>query len=309
MSTKPKQIKQIKEIKEKSSGRVGTSDKVSVDQVKISDQKNEIKNIESYILYLRTIQASAIRTLSEALREVLTDLNIHFDQSGLRITAMDTNQVSFVYLQLKADKFENYHCPNHFSIGINMISLHKLLKTISNLDIITLFISKDDKHKLGIKIENKEKKIESVSKLKLLDIDNAGIKIPDIKFETVFQMSCSDFQKHCRDLSAIAEEVDINVKNNGEFFTMYASGDFAEQEIKIGNQGNDSDQEGPGSTIQNTYIGKFPLKYLNLFCKASGLCPAVDIFLHENYPVLVQYSVANLGTIRFGLSPIAQRPM
>ena len=43
-----------------------------------------IPNIENYSMFLRTIQASAIRTLSEALKEVLTDVNIHFDKIRLQ---------------------------------------------------------------------------------------------------------------------------------------------------------------------------------------------------------------------------------
>lgn len=255
----------------------------------------EIKNPEKYIMYIRTVQASAIRTLSEALKEVLTDTNIHFDNTGFRIMSIDSKKVAFVHLKLDHDKFENYYCSTQFTIGVNMISLHKLLKTISNSDIITLYIEKDDVHKLGIKIENTEKKIRSESKLKLLDLDEDGLTIPDVVFDSVFNMPCVDFQKHCRDLMTISEMVDIY--SYGDMFTMYANGDFAEQRIHIGDETEETQNKDP------SFIGRYPLKYLNLFCKSSGLCPTIEIYLKEDFPIILIYSVANLGKVRFGLAP------
>jgi proliferating cell nuclear antigen PCNA len=151
----------------------------------------KIQNVDNYAIFLRTIQAGAIRTLSEALKEVLVDVNIHFDESGFRIMSMDESKVAFVYLKLEAERFENYHCPNPITIGVNMLSLHKLLKTIGNTDIITLYIEKENTHKLGIKIENQ--KTVSNSKLKLLDLDEEGLAIPDIRFDSVFNMPSADF--------------------------------------------------------------------------------------------------------------------
>ncbi len=258
----------------------------------------ELENKKKYMLYLKSVQSSAIRTLSEALKEVLTDVNIHFDNTGFRIVNMDKNKVAFVHLKLDSDKFETFYCPFQFTIGINMISFHKLLKTVGNSDIITFYIEKNDEQKLGIKIENKEKKIVSVSKLKLLDLDNDGIMIPPTTFESRFHMPCSDFQKHCRDLSNISDYVDIYTQANGQIFTMHANGDFAEQEIVIGECENKEDEKD-----EKVFIGKYQLKYLMFFCKSSGLCPTVEIFLKESFPMLLLFSVANLGSIKYGLAP------
>lgn len=258
----------------------------------------KIADVDKYVMFFRTVQSSAIRTLSEALKEILTDVNIHFDKTGLRIMTMDQNKIAFVHLKLDAEKFENFHCPNQITVGVNMISLHKLLKTISNSDIITFYILKSDEQKLGIKIENKEKKIVSLSKLKLLDLDNDGIRIPVITFESIFRVPCVDFQKHCRDLFIISDEVNIYTKYNGQVFTLHAEGDFAEQEIEIGER---TDECPPSD--EKTLIGCYPLKYLNLCCKASGLCPTVEIYLKENqFPILLQYAVAAIGHLKIGIA-------
>jgi len=48
-----------------------------------------IVNCEKYDVYLSTVSAGTIRTLSEALKEVLTDVNMYFDSTGIRIMCMD----------------------------------------------------------------------------------------------------------------------------------------------------------------------------------------------------------------------------
>ncbi len=272
------------------------------------DQCDAIIDPDQYKMYLRTTQASTMRTLSEALKEVLTDSNIFFSESGLRITSTDNGKKAFVYLKLNAENFQNFHCPKHITIGVNMLSLHKLLKTINNSDIITMFIEKVNENLLGIRIENEEKKTIRTSKLKLIDIDVEPISIPEITFDSVFNISCIDFQKHCRDLLTISENVKIFSKDNSDSttvrepsFIMHSEGDYAIQTIQVGGA---SDVSYNPLEDKNAYlIGEYSLKYLNLFCKSSGLCPILEIYLKESFALIIVYSVADLGTIKFGLSP------
>jgi proliferating cell nuclear antigen len=44
-------------------------------------------------------------------------------------------------------------------------------------------------------------------------------------------------------------------------------------------------------------------KYLNSFTKSTNLCSTVEIFLKENYPLVIEYNVANLGKLQFCLAP------
>ena len=74
---------------------------------------------------------------------------------------------------------------------------------------------------------------------------------------------------------------------------------FAEQEIEIGERTSEKKESEKGKIL----VGTYPLKYLNLCTKSSGLCPTVEIYLKETFPLLLMYSVANLGQIRFGIAP------
>ena len=54
--------------------------------------------------------------------------------------------------------------------------------------------------------------------------------------------------------------------------------------------------------INELVQGTFELKYLIIFTRCSSLCSHVNLFLKNDYPLIVQYSVAKLGLIKFVLS-------
>ena len=47
-----------------------------------------------YLLELKTVQTNAIKVLIQALKEILTDANIEFNETGLKIVAMDSSKTA-----------------------------------------------------------------------------------------------------------------------------------------------------------------------------------------------------------------------
>ena len=249
------------------------------------------------ILELQTVQSNAIRILSEVLKETLNDVNFTFDQSGLKIMAMDGSHVALIHLKLLADKFEYYYCERKVQVGLNMLSLFKLMKTVTNNDTVSIFIEKEKPHELGIKIENADKNSRTVFYLKMLDIDENEMRIPEVSLDSVISMPSNEFQRICRDMVNISETITITSSNNS--LKLSCSGDYASQETVIGETSHGlvfSKRDGEVS-------GDFSLKYINLFTKSTNLSNTVEIYMKENYPLMLSYACANLGTITFALAP------
>ena len=49
--------------------------------------------------------------------------------------------------------------------------------------------------------------------------------------------------------------------------------------------------------------GTFSLKHLSLFTRCTNLCNTVELYLKNDYPLLVKYGIANLGRIFMALTP------
>ena len=253
--------------------------------------------MENYLLYIRTVQSQSIKILVESLKEVLTDVNLYFDSNGLKIMTMDNARVALVYVRLMKDNFEEYHCSTKYICGINMIYFFKLLKTVGNSDVLTLFIRKNNNNELGIRIENKEKNTVTESYLKMLDISEEKLDIPDISYDSVISMPSIDLQKYCRDLAIISNQV--NISSIESKFILQSNGDFATQKIIIGEA-----QNGLIFSKKNQNVSEiFDLKYLNSFTKSTNLCSTVEIFLKCEYPLVIEYNVANLGKLQYCLAP------
>ena len=63
-----------------------------------------------YILNIKTIQASTFKQVIDALKEILMDVNLEIDETGIKIVAMDNTHIVLIHLKLEADKFEIYEC-------------------------------------------------------------------------------------------------------------------------------------------------------------------------------------------------------
>ena len=79
---------------------------------------------------------------------------------------------------------------------------------------------------------------------------------------------------------------------------MKCFGDFADHIIEIERMEPDTID-----TECAEISGVFSLKYINLFIKSSMLCTNVEIYLKQNYPLILVYRIGSLGKIQFVLAP------
>lgn len=253
--------------------------------------------MKNTVFEIKTIQSSIIKTLIEALKEILNDTVIEINNECIKIVTMDNSHIILVHLKLFAEKFEYYSCNRPISIGINMLNLYKIIKTVNNNDVLTLFVYENNLNQLGIKIENIEKNTKTTYFLNLLDLNNDQFEIPEVEFNSVITLPSNDFQKLMRDMNNIADYVEI--KNVDNKFILTCQGDFCSQETVL------SDNELVVISGKNNDIiqGNFNLKYLVLFTKCTNLSNTVELYLKNDYPLIIKYTVASIGSIKLCLSP------
>lgn len=255
---------------------------------------------DSYSLEIKTVQSAAFRVLTEALKEILTDANFEIDNTGIKVMAMDSSHTVLVHLKLSAGNFEYYKCDEKKILGINMLNFFKLIKTMGNSDTLTLFLERDNENVLGIKIENSEKNTTTKYNLNLMDLHEENIQIPPAVFDSVITMPSVDFQKICRDMHNLADNLEIKSTENQLIFS--CKGHFASQETSIGETNSGLSfvkNENPDEIVQ----GIFALKHLVLFSKCTNLCNSSELYLKNDYPLIIKYSVASLGDIKLCLAP------
>lgn len=297
-----------------------------VEEEASADESTASETCSAYVVEIKTVQALAFKALFEGLKELLTDVPLEIDATGIRLSALDTSHVVLTNVRLAADRFEFFHVSEErIRIGINVLQLCKLLRSVSNSDTLTLFME-DAGGDLGIRIESRERNAKTVFNLNLLDLpEEESCPITgSASFDDIVILDSGDMQRLCRDMNAIADSVEIKVVR-GEV-TFSCKGEFCTQETVLYNMKEDAasapnqqhrsagraDEYGHGRNVhgQPGYSspdeiqhGIFSLKFMTHFTKFGALSDVVEILLRNNFPLCVRYNVASLGELKLAIAP------
>lgn len=101
-------------------------------------------------------EASTLKRIVEAIKDLVTDVNIDATPQGISLQAMDSSHVALVSLTLGQSGFERYRADRAMTLGISITNLAKVLKLASNEDKIILRADEDGAH-LQITFSNSSK--------------------------------------------------------------------------------------------------------------------------------------------------------
>ena len=130
-----------------------------------------------------------------------------------------------------------------------------------------------------------------------MDLDEDKITIPQARLSSIITMPSSDFSKICRDMSNLAEEIEITSIN--ETIKFECKGDFATESTIYGKS-----KDGVNVSKKKDEIihGIYDIKNLLLFTKCTNLCDNIEIHFEKDFPLTIIYRVGDLGSLRFCLS-------
>jgi proliferating cell nuclear antigen PCNA len=292
------------------------------------------------ILEVETEHTGPFKVLFEVLKDMLTDANIEIRSSGnsssksekgkeeddskdkdcMRINEIDPTKTVLINVKLTFSKFM---CKkNKLLLGVNLGCFYKLIKSMGKNDILTLSQELDDKNHLKIKVDSPDEKKDSIFNLKLIDLEERKMQIPQITFDAVVTMDSQEFNKLCRDMNNIADYVEIKCLPDKIVFT--CKGEFADRTTTYRTRQTVGDDEDVNENIlvsinhasSNKSSGKnsspqivqgiFELKHLVLFSKCASLSNDIEIYMKNDFPLVIKFPVATLGRILLCLTPIRE---
>ena len=154
--------------------------------------------------------------------------------------------------------------------------------------------------------------------MKLMNLDQEHLGIPETDYAAVIKMPAAEFQRvvrniwvmyffitislQVRDLSQFGESVVISCTKEGVKFS--AAGDIGVGNIKLAQTANvDKEEEAVTIEMQEPVTLTFACRYLNMFTKASCLAPQVSLSMSPDVPLVVEYNIGEIGHIRYYLAP------
>ncbi|KAH3011965.1 hypothetical protein KXV73_005992 [Aspergillus fumigatus] len=252
------------------------------------------------MLEARLEQASLLKRVVDAIKDLVQDCNFDCNDSGIALQAMDNSHVALVSMLLKAEGFSPYRCDRNIALGINLVSLTKVLRAAQNEDILTLKAD-DSPDAVNLMFESAETDRISEYDIKLMDIDQEHLAIPETEYAATVEMPSAEFQRICRDLNALSESVVIEATKEGVKFS--CQGDIGSGSVTIRQHTSvDKPEQNVSIALSEPVALTFSLKYLVNFCKATSLSSKVTLCLSQEVPLLVEYGLGS-GHLRFYLAP------
>jgi proliferating cell nuclear antigen len=246
-------------------------------------------------------EGGMLKKLMESIKDLVSEANFECSSSGIQLQAMDSSHVSLVAMHLRAEGFQDYRADRPVNLGINLLSMAKVLKCATDKDRITLR-SDDNGDNVTFVFENPKSSRVSDFELKLMSIDSEHLGIPDTDYECCVEMPSSEFQRICREIAIIGDTVQISATKEGVKFSV--SGDMGSGNVVLRQNPNVEKGEVPTViTIDDDVSLTFALRYLNFFAKATPLSSTVSLKMSKDVPLVVEYKMEDLGHIRFYLAP------
>eukprot|EP00483_Globobulimina_turgida_P011268 UN11290 len=218
---------------------------------------------------------------------------------------MDSSHVSLVSFRLATEAFNEYKCDHDLTLGIQFVSLNKVLKCMGNKDSLQITVHDNNDLANFIFVSEKGDHVSNFS-LKLMEIDQQQLGIPETEYKAVVCLPSTEFQRICRDLSAIGDTVTISATKEGVKFGVNGDIGKGEMWIKASTEGNiDDDDDNDNITVRviEPVQQQFSIKFLNNFTKATSLSPTVRMSMGAEVPLEISYDIESTGHLRYYLAP------
>ena len=285
------------------------SDSDSDEEKKSKSKKNKNKKTKEELEEKKKSKSKKENT--ESSKDDTKEEEKKKNPGGIRIVALDPHRTLLIYVKLNADEFDEFYVKTKsmYSIGLDLIQLHKFMKTVDKESIMTMKIAKDDDQYIKFELENSIKAQTSCFDQKVLDIDDDPTKLPQgTNFEMSVAMDTSDFRKICQEMSQFSEYVEITC--TAKEITFRCKGDIVDFVKTFKHTDNGSlrilcmnKENKKFMMVQAIYN----LKHLVTFGKCVNLCTEMRLFLKNDYPLFINYPIGNIGKMLVGLSPVDEK--
>lgn len=253
-----------------------------------------------YHLRVQTLEAYSIKVLCELLQNCIKDVCFVFDRNGISLTGMDTKTkrgTKLVWMHLKAENFKIFHIPKTvttpLNVGVNLVHLYRMLKTIKKKDTLTLFINQDNTSELGIQIQQNGDNNSTTSFVKITNIHPLQNDPPE-GYDKCVVATSREFQK-LKSLTKISKYIKVKTCDGKLEFSCDKENVYTSR-VVIGSNEHD-DHDAPMVPYDQT----FETEQIIQLVKVAGLSHNVQIFANPEVPLLFKLNVGHLGTINIYL--------
>lgn len=258
------------------------------------------------LVHLCTTESVKLRALFETLNPILVEGTIEFNAQGMSSKCM--NIIILSDMQIRADEVEEYVCNEKTRISVNFATIYDCLSSVGQDEAVAFQITEKSMNAvtpyMSVFIINHTDEEEYVFTFNvvLLALMEEDFNIPVIDFTSVVSIPSASFARVLRCCEKRGNYVQICTLTqapDSNYIVFITDGDDASVRFHMKFQVDPKTWK-PNSCIK---MDRYSLKYLTLITKATSLSTFVTLYLKNQFPLAIRYSIGTIGEINFSLAP------
>lgn len=221
----------------------------------------------------------------------------------IRLHEINSPRSVMVFVRLPACEFHEFYCAEKVkTISLNFQTLNRFLKRIDKDDDVMTWILRSDKpdHLIIQNRSNSNGGKFSEYEIPLIEVNKQKFDYDEATFESMVSMPSAQLQSLCKSIKDFSEYIEI--KSIGKQAQFYCKGESGTIKETLGKAPKKSKEK------QAVVQGIFEARYIAAASKCTPLSPKVDIFLKNDWPVVLTYTFSRKSKICFWISPVAVKP-
>ena len=264
------------------------------------------------ILIQNPAKIEVFANIFQNLKSISDQVNVQFDQEKMYIQTMDSARISILEILLPSTWFCTYKCDNEthtttakYTLGINTQIMYKILSARDKNQTINLqYNQEEDIVNINMRaIDESGAPIPGAGfdkqfVLPLIDLDTELLGIPDIDYQVEMALHSSVFSTLIHQLRGFGDSLEIHCDEETIRFTAKTqdSGSMAVN-VRMDDLTEFAIEEECNLDLT------FGLQYLQNICNYGKITKQVQIKLHGDYPLRIDYPLDNDGFVKYFLAP------
>jgi proliferating cell nuclear antigen len=237
------------------------------------------------------------KQIVDALATLLTEIHLVVSYSGITLTQYDSSRAAMVDLTLPRNVFQEYQCTDEHDICVGVNDIVKVSKRMTADDRLVFDLDTSE-NRLEIRMIGPAIR---TFKLQLLTPPTERTQKLVPSFDMKAEMHADAFKHAVKDIGVFSNHLKVTVRSDTISFA--GEGDTGESEVVMA-LGDESLLYSLSSSGEVSSM--YALSYLNEIAKAIASDNLV-LQMTANRPILLEFSIAESGMIRFLLAPRVER--
>jgi len=256
---------------------------------------------EDSILFRAVIEDSGLFTkVIEGVKNVVEDLSLAITESGIRCTGADEALANLVDINFRKEGCVDFEGRESTQLGLSLDTLGKALKVGFPQDQLTIQNFEGNENLL-VKFESKYGDRTSDFEVRLLSTEAMDmIQPPPINPDFTVEMNSSVLRNLVGNYASMNPTGVTFTVSGGELKMTLHGVELLDGTVAHSvalEEGHELQIEVHSDAESMTQT--FDLRSWVKFCKCGGLCSTTKLFFQDDHPAIIEYSLGDLGHLRF----------